>query len=111
MDKEGRYDVSDLTEAQYEPGSGDKVLKNLLGIATVEEMDRVETERLQETMDSLVRTYDAAHVFTANDIRTIHKSWLGDIYSWAGNYRQVNVSKDGFPFAAAAQNTKANAGV
>ncbi|SRR5581483_3338575 len=103
MDKEGRYNVSHLTEAQYEPGSGDTVLKNLLGINAVEEMDRIETEKLQETMDRLVRMYDAAHVFTANDICEIHKSWLGDIYEWAGNYRQVNVSKGSFPFAAAAQ--------
>lgn len=103
MDREGRYNVSGLTEAQYEPGSGDKVLKNLLGINAVEEMDRIETEKLQETMDRLVRTYDAAHVFTANNICEIHKSWPGDIYEWAGNYRQVNVSKGSFPFAAAAQ--------
>jgi cell filamentation protein len=28
---------------------------------------------------------------------------LGRIYPWAGKYRQVNVKKDSFPFAAAAQ--------
>ena len=33
----------------------------------------------------------------------MHTIWLGRIYSWAGQYRQVNVTKDGFPFAAAAQ--------
>jgi len=103
VDKEGRYNVSGLTEAQYEPGSGDKVLKNLLGIKSVEEMDRIETEKLQDTIDRLVRTYDSAHVFTAADICEIHRDWLGDIYEWPGNYRQVNVSKGTFPFAAAAQ--------
>lgn len=103
MDKEGRYDVSGLTEAQYEPESGDQVLKNLLGIKSVDEMDRVETERLQETMDRLVRIYDSSHTFTAADVCQIHRSWLGNVYEWAGNYRQVNVSKGSFPFAAAAQ--------
>ena len=49
----------------------------------------------------LVAIYDEAHVFTASDIREIHRTWLGPIYSWAGEYRQVNVSKDDFPFAAA----------
>lgn len=33
----------------------------------------------------------------------IHKTWLGDLYEWAGEYRQVNVSKGDFPFAAAAR--------
>lgn len=31
----------------------------------------------------------------------MHRRWLGSIYAWAGAYRQVNVSKGGFPFAAA----------
>ncbi len=30
-----------------------------------------------------------------------HARWFGLIYEWAGSYRQVNISKDGFPFAAA----------
>ena len=31
----------------------------------------------------------------------MHRLWLGRIYSWAGEYRQVNLSKDGFTFAMA----------
>jgi len=31
----------------------------------------------------------------------LHENWLGDIYSWAGSYRQVNMSKGSFLFAAA----------
>jgi len=31
----------------------------------------------------------------------MHRLWLGKIYSWAGQYRQVNVSKGGFSFAMA----------
>lgn len=31
----------------------------------------------------------------------MHRRWLGGIYAWAGTYRQVNISKGGFPFAAA----------
>ena len=33
----------------------------------------------------------------------MHRRWLGSIYRWAGDYRQVNLEKGGFPFAAAAQ--------
>lgn len=31
----------------------------------------------------------------------MHKWWLGDIYGWAGKYRNVNMAKDGFTFATA----------
>ncbi len=31
----------------------------------------------------------------------LHKEWLGEIYEFAGTYRTVNMSKDGFLFAAA----------
>jgi cell filamentation protein len=31
----------------------------------------------------------------------MHRRWLGGVYAWAGQYRSVNIEKDGFPFAAA----------
>ena len=34
MTADDRYDVSDLPEAQFEPGSNGLVLKNLLGITS-----------------------------------------------------------------------------
>lgn len=34
MKKGNRYDVSGLTEAQFEPGSNELVLKNRLGITS-----------------------------------------------------------------------------
>jgi hypothetical protein len=40
--KAGRYDTSGLIEAQFEPGSRRRVLKNLLGIKSRREMNRVE---------------------------------------------------------------------
>jgi hypothetical protein len=39
-----------LTEAQFEPGSNDSVLKNLLAIKSVEEMDEVEARALEGAM-------------------------------------------------------------
>lgn len=98
-----RYDVSDLPEAQYEPGSDGQVLRNRLGLTSKEDMDAAEASALERTMDVLVRTYDDTHRVTAADLCDWHRLWLGDIYEWAGQYRRVNVSKDGFPFAAAAQ--------
>ena len=97
-----RYDVSGLVEAQFEPGSGGRVLRNRLGIRTRRKMDEVEAKALQKAVDALVRKYDERHRFTAGDMRAMHKRWLGAVYDWAGEYRLVNISKGGFPFAAAA---------
>ena len=44
MKKRGRYDVSHLDEAQFEPGSGNCVLKNKLGIKRKRDMDRLENQ-------------------------------------------------------------------
>lgn len=99
----GRYNVSGLIEAQYEPGSNDSVLKNKLGIANPGEMDKAEAEALMLATDALIHEYDMEHRFTAEDICHMHQVWLGDIYEWAGRYRSVNISKDDFSFAMAAQ--------
>ena len=103
MKKDGRYDVSGLTEAQFEAGSNERVLKNRLGIKSPKEMDDAEARALERAMVGLVGKYSERHRFTATDICEIHKRWLGEIYEWAGEYRQVNVSKGDFPFAAAAR--------
>ncbi|MHB8883228.1 MAG: Fic/DOC family protein [Thermodesulfovibrionales bacterium] len=101
MEKSPRYSTSHLIEDQYEPGSNGQVLKNKLGITSPDEMDDVEAIALKEATDRLVRTVDKHHRFTAADICDFHKIWLDGIYSWAGTYRQVNMSKGDFPFAAA----------
>lgn len=103
MSPDDRYDVSSLTEAQFEPGSDGRVLKNLCSIKTSAEMDVAEASALIKVMDRLVRMYDEAHCFTASDVCGFHRLWLGDIYAWAGEYRQVNVSKGDFLFAVAAR--------
>lgn len=103
MKKDDRYDVSGLPEAQFEPGSNEQVLKNRLGITSPQAMDNAEVRALEQAMLELVGNYDERHRFTAGDICEIHKNWLGEIYEWAGAYRQVNISKGDFPFAAAAR--------
>ena len=45
MTTAGRYDASGLIEAQYEPGSRGRVLRNLLGIRKKREMDEVEARK------------------------------------------------------------------
>ena len=101
MTPSDRYDISSLPEAQAEPGSRGRVLRNKLGIKSKRKMDEAERVALKTATDKLLGMYDAGHCFTAEDIQAMHKIWLGNIYDWAGEYRQVNVSKDGFHFAAA----------
>lgn len=103
MRKRDRYDVSGLEEAQCEPGSRGRVLKNLLGVTSKREMDRIEGREQIRALEELTVLYEEDHRFTATDVCRIHRAWLGRIYSWAGKYRQVNLKKDSFPFAAAAQ--------
>lgn len=103
MKRSARYDTSTLIEAQFEPGSHGRVFRNKLGIKTKREMDEAESVALRDTIDKLIEMYDEKRRFTEADIKMMHKIWLGDIYEWAGEYRQVNVSKGDFPFAAAGQ--------
>lgn len=37
------------------------------------------------------------------DLKIWHYQWLGNVYAWAGEERSVNLAKDDFHFAAAAQ--------
>lgn len=101
MRKTGRYSTEGLLEAQFEPGSRGRVLKNLAGVKSKREMDRLEAREQLRALEALVREYGREHRFTAADICHFHKTWLGGIYEWAGDYRRVNVGKGGFMFAVA----------
>ena len=98
-----RYDTDQLTEAQFEAGSRGRVLKNLIGIRSKRAMDEMEATKLANATDWAIRHVTAEQRFTAADICQWHKQWLGEVYPWAGEYRQVNISKGGFVFAMAAQ--------
>ena len=49
----------------------------------------------------LARSLDARHRFTSKDVQTIHKEIFGEIYAWAGEYRNVDLSKGGLMFTRA----------
>ena len=103
MKKNGRYKASGLTEDRYEPGSRGRVLQNKLGITGKRAMDEIETREQLRALNEFLELYDRDHRFTAGDICRMHKAWLGNIYEWAGKYRQVNISKGDFTFAMARQ--------
>ena len=96
----GKYEATG-SEAEFEPGSRGRVLRNLLGISRVRDMNEAESQALELAQEVALDRYSADHRFTAADICELHKIWLGPIYSWAGNYRSVNIGKDGFQFAHA----------
>lgn len=98
-----RYDTGQLTEAQFEAGSRGRVLKNLLGIHSKRQMDSLEALSLSAATDWAIQHVTADQRITATDICLWHKQWLGEVYPWAGEYRQVNISKGSFVFAMAAQ--------
>ena len=95
--KKHRYAIP--AEEDFEPDSKDEVLRNYLGVKSKEEMELLEAQELKRAELALLET-QVNHQFTAEDICTIHELWLGDIYPFAGKYRTVNLTKDGFLFAA-----------
>lgn len=101
MKSEGRYKTNGSLEDSYEPDSDGQVLKNILGIKDKDRIDEHEAAEQLRTLNECLELFNQDHRFTAADICKVHEMWLGSIYEWAGSYRQVNISKGGFPFAMA----------
>lgn len=97
----GRYSTLGSTEGEFEPGSHHRVLKNLLAVKNKREMNIIETKAYDDVIKMAMEIYEPQHQFNINDICRLHQLWLGKIYSWAGEYRNVNMSKNGFQFASA----------
>lgn len=104
----GELSVSDRysahgPEAESEPGSRGRVLINRLGIVSAREMAHRESESLLAATQRMIDETQLEQRFSADDIRHMHRVWLGEIYPWAGEYRHVNMGKENFMFAAATQ--------
>ena len=95
-----RYQATGV-EAEFESGSGGRVLHNLLGITRMRDMNLAESQALEIAQDLALDRYDVEHRFTAQDLCDLHALWLGPIYPWAGQYRSVDIGKEGFQFANA----------
>jgi cell filamentation protein len=95
-----RYQATGV-EVEFEPGSRGRVLRNLLGIVRVRDMNLAESQALEIAQNLALDRFDADHRFTAQDICDLHVLWLGPIYPWAGQYRSVDIGKGGFQFAHA----------
>ena len=95
-----RYDASGI-QSEFEPGSRKRVLRNRLGITQLRDMQQAESEALRLAQVRAIETHFSDQTFTDVDVCKLHRLWLEPIYAWAGEYRDVNLSKDGFMFADA----------
>jgi len=93
-----RYEIAGNPEGEFEIGSHDKVMRNKLGIQTVREIHQAESRELTRITEESFARFGPDHRFSESDLQNLHQLWLGSIYSWAGRYRSVNISKDGFLF-------------
>lgn len=86
------YDTSNSTN---------EVLPNLIGLKTSDEIGLSEFEGFLRAEIILTENLRSGTKFNSAYILKIHKASLSHLYSFAGKYRDVNMSKAGFPFAAA----------
>ena len=87
--------------SEYQPGSNNRVLRNKLGITHTREIEDAELEGYINAERTKLSEFAIDQRISLEDIDHLHRLFLGNIYQWAGKYRTVNISKDGFPFASA----------
>lgn len=96
----GRYDISS-SEGEYQAGSNNKVLSNQLGIVDPLEMNIAETKLLDKLYTHVFDNFPTTLTFQT--LIFWHRAWLGNIYSWAGQFRSVDMSKPNIRFASPLQ--------
>ena len=82
------------------PDDQNEVLPNIPGITSAVEIALSEFEGFLRAEILLTERLTTKTKFNIAYILQIHKLALGHLYSFAGKYRDVNMSKGGFPFAA-----------
>ncbi|MDN5844444.1 MAG: Fic family protein [Alcaligenaceae bacterium] len=95
-----RYDINGLQNTP-QPGSDEDVLANKLDIVHRADIDEAELVLLKKLYFSILNDHLPMGAITVPILKGWHRQWLGNLYTWAGFERSVNMSKDGFPFAAA----------
>jgi len=87
---------------KYEtPKNQSEILPNLLNLKLAEEIALSEFEGFLKAEILLTESLSNLTKFNLKFILKIHKLSLSHLYSFAGKYRDVNLSKGGFSFAAA----------
>lgn len=89
------------TGDEYEPGSNGLVLRNKLGITDPQEMAERELDAYALADSDFGNSFGETHSFSEADVCAIHNAIFGELYEWAGRYRSVDLSREGFMFARA----------
>lgn len=82
------------------PNNQSEILPNLLDLKTSDEIAISEFEGFLKAEIQLTESFTSRTKFNAAYILKMHKLSLGHLYSFAGKYRDVNISKGGFAFPA-----------
>lgn len=93
-----KYDVFN-DEGHYQPDSSSQVLSNHQGISKVHDIHLLELHLLSELYKHVFSHISKDQPLTVEEIKEWHRKWLGNVYSWAGEERSVNLGKGGFQFA------------
>lgn len=94
--KISRYREASGPEAITQPGSRGRVLLNRLSLTSKRALDLAEAEALARAQEAYYRRLTPHTHVNAALLRQMHRDWLGEIYEWAGEYRRVELEKDGF---------------
>jgi hypothetical protein len=84
--KPSRYAMPEGAEAEFEPGSHGRVLKNRLGIRRKREMDRMEYEALATVQKEYLSRIGPDTRLTAALLCRMHRDWLdGRLARWVSD--------------------------
>jgi len=89
-----RYDVSGNVEAEYVDAT-QTVLVNKRGVTDLEHLQLLEEEFLAKAYETLSSEVRLDTPLTNGLICHVHQRIFGELYSWAGRWRTVNISKPG----------------
>lgn len=84
----------------YLPGTD--IPRNRLGIETPEVLHEVETTLLQQAYIRFITELSPSVHFDEDYFKTLHRSTFASLYEWAGEYRNMDMSKGGSLFCRAA---------
>ena len=94
-----RYDTSGNVEDQY-VDEAQFVLVNLLGITDLDTLQLAEEEALAQAYETMLGEIRVDTSMTSELLRHVHKRIFGHLYSWAGCWRTVWISKPGTTWPA-----------
>lgn len=83
------------------PNDQGEVLPNLLGLSDKRMVELAEAEGFLRAELVLYDELNDGTLFDINYIKRLHALALGHLYGFAGQWRDVNISKGGFAFPAA----------